>query len=640
MNGLYTHEQYDASNSPPRSRPPYNTQSLNRQTSRPSEGFGGPENMYSNEDMASRFDGQRAFDGQRGFERKGSMPQNYGGYDNMGMSPAWNSSGFGQNNYLAALGATTRGKPNPHARNPIPNVSMSRSLCRLLANNRLQMWLDQPQPMQPQSQFAGFGGSPLGFTPMRSDQLNAEGDDELIPTAIVIKNIPFAVKKEQLVQVMTDMGLPLPYAFNYHFDNGVFRGLAFANFTTPEETAKVIHNMNHLDLHGRKLRVEYKKMLPQAERDRIEREKRERRGQLEEQHRPLGAAAQLQNQPSLSSVSSRVQTQSPSTLSSSNRAVNPHLDMNDPLVLQYYSKLILFQSDQGGDDVYIFPPELPSGHRTIIHGLAHSLGLHHESQGEGEQRRIHVYRNKHGAGFAGPLLDGQRRQLNRAATTNFDEARGMESYYTGPASQSQGFLGGLSETQGGLSLGVNLRAAKSFADLRSYTPSPAQSAASFPANLATNIPARFQEYQPGSPGSSRSNVTPTTSTMPNGPEALMNGMGNMTLSGGASAFGPGSGSPHRLRGMMSWDRNGAEHAQNVQNPGPIGGHRAYSANHEDRGPLGPNRSMSLRQQRVPTDQRGGMFPPRGRQNGHAHHGSDEMSSTSGVDIVVGPDGQH
>ena len=51
-------------------------------------------------------------------------------------------------------------------------------------------------------------------------------DDEIIPTAIVIKNIPFAVKKEQLVQLMTDMGLPLPYAFNYHFDNGIFRGLA------------------------------------------------------------------------------------------------------------------------------------------------------------------------------------------------------------------------------------------------------------------------------------------------------------------------------------------------------------------------------------------------------------------------------
>ena len=90
---------------------------------------------------------------------------------------------------------------------------------------------------------------------MRQDTINSEPDEELIPTAIVIKNIPFAIKREQLVEIMTNMGLPLPYAFNYHFDNGVFRGLAFANFTNPEETAAVIDAMNHFELNGRKLRV-------------------------------------------------------------------------------------------------------------------------------------------------------------------------------------------------------------------------------------------------------------------------------------------------------------------------------------------------------------------------------------------------
>ena len=110
------------------------------------------------------------------------------------------------------------------------------------------------------------------------------------------------------------MQLPLPYAFNYHFDNGVFRGLAFANFTSADETAQVIDGLNHFELQGRKLRVEYKKMLPLQERERIEREKRERRGQLEEQHRPLGGS-QLHSQPSMSSLSSRVQANSPSPLS-------------------------------------------------------------------------------------------------------------------------------------------------------------------------------------------------------------------------------------------------------------------------------------------------------------------------------------
>lgn len=152
-----------------------------------------------------------------------------------------------------------------------------------------------------------------GSSSMLNSSYGQDVDEELIPTAIVIKNIPFAVKKEQLTQLMTDLRLPLPYAFNYHFDNGVFRGLAFANFTTAEETAAVIDSMNHFELNGRKLRVEYKKMLPLAERERIEREKRERRGQLEEQHRPLGG--NLQSQQSFSSLASHIPASSPSPVS-------------------------------------------------------------------------------------------------------------------------------------------------------------------------------------------------------------------------------------------------------------------------------------------------------------------------------------
>lgn len=118
------------------------------------------------------------------------------------------------------------------------------------------------------------------------DEMNSN-DDDVIPTAIVIKNIPFAIKKEQLLDVIANLDLPLPYAFNYHFDNGVFRGLAFANFTNTNETTQVLNSLNGKEIGGRKLRVEYKKMLPQAERERIEREKREKRGQLEEQHKSL-----------------------------------------------------------------------------------------------------------------------------------------------------------------------------------------------------------------------------------------------------------------------------------------------------------------------------------------------------------------
>jgi len=499
------------------------------------------------------------------------------------------------------------------------------------------MWLDQPQPIVPSGSFQALGSHSMG---MRVDQLS-ENDEDLIPTAIVIKNIPFAVKKEQLIQVMTDLCLPLPYAFNYHFDNGVFRGLAFANFTTPEETGTVINAMNHLDLHGRKLRVEYKKMLPQAERDRIEREKRERRGQLEEQHRPM-ATSQLQTQPSMSSLASHRPAASPSPVSA--RAahasmfrlaytfyltdVHIDMDMNDPITLKYYSQLILFQAE-GNTEFYVFPSTVPPQHRTIIHGLAHQLGLGHTSHGSGELRQIHIFRTPAGANGMTPTMTSnpnalsvRHRQLNRSATTDFTDVRGDPNFYGAGlgSTQSTGFLG-FSDSQGGLSVGSNLRAAKSFADLRSYTPSPAQTAANFPAGLAGNI-GRFSEYGSNSPGSMRDNITPIATTIPPGGNdaLLVSGMNSMRLNGG---FEPAAGSPHRLRGMMSWDREA---------PGPIGGHRTYSSNQEDQS---RNRSQGAptRQPRGTLPDRGNGFT-RGRQNGHQTHGSDELSSPTGVETVV------
>jgi RNA recognition motif-containing protein len=188
---------------------------------------------------------------------------------------------------------------------------------------------------------SNFGGlSQLGnqynqsYPPGGMQRSPTPSDEELIPTAIVIKNIPFAVKKEQLVEMMVDKGLPLPYAFNYHFDNGVFRGLAFANFTTADETSVVINTLNHLELSGRKLRVEYKKMLPAHERDRIERDKRERRGQLQEQHQPM-ASSQLHNQGSMNSLNSGPTTTSPSPLSTRNQTKLPCMPASYLLLLAY-----------------------------------------------------------------------------------------------------------------------------------------------------------------------------------------------------------------------------------------------------------------------------------------------------------------
>lgn len=496
--------------------------------------------------------------------------------------------------------------------------------------------------MQGMSPYLGLGSGVLGAPGMRPDQMGSEPDEELIPTAIVIKNIPFAVKKEQLVQLMTDMGLPLPYAFNYHFDNGVFRGLAFANFTSPDETAAVIDNLNHFELQGRKLRVEYKKMLPAAERERIEREKRERRGQLEEQHRPM-AASGLQTQASMSSLASHFPPTSPSPVSARNVApgmvelvhvrqpsgdalTTSAVDLNDPESLSVYSKLLLFKEDQA-KDVLIFPANLTPPQRRIVHTIAHHMGLMHLSKGQNDQRAVHVFKENARPRLSPPMpqiqniqAESQRRGLNRAATTDFTDVRNQDAFYGGVRHQNSAYLAGFQESPNSLAAGPNLRAAKSFADLRSYTPSPVPSTASFPATLSNNV-SRFAEYaRENGASATPALTTPNGTSLGSRDEGLLaSALGSMNL--GNNGFG---GSPRGLRGMMSWDRE--------TNPGPIGSHRAFSANNAGYEDQSRGQGMPSRQPRGPVTERGSGFP---RRNGHMNRGSDELSQQSnGVEITV------
>lgn len=241
-------------------------------------------------------------------------------------------------------------------------------------------------------------------------------NDEIINTAIVVKNIPFAIKKEQLIDFMVQLGVPLPYAFNYHFDNGVFRGLAFANFASSEETAQVISTLNGKELGGRKLRVEYKKMLPFQERERIEREKRERRGQLEEQHQQKNGSsttsvnypvATPQNSQSQQASTKRTGSRSPvqstpqspqilhhggavplsvvtpsgtpaatpsssfsSALAPTSQQLTPvPVDMNNPENLQMYTTLLLFKRDSSKLELIIPPGSSVSIGANQIHTL-------------------------------------------------------------------------------------------------------------------------------------------------------------------------------------------------------------------------------------------------------------------------------
>ncbi|SCZ93612.1 BZ3500_MvSof-1268-A1-R1_Chr6-3g08771 [Microbotryum saponariae] len=133
--------------------------------------------------------------------------------------------------------------------------------------------LHQQQHLHHQQSMAPLPGVGFDGTNYAGMMRGPPQDDEVIPTAIVIKNIPFQVPKEQLLGVMEDLRLPAPFAFNYHFDNGQFRGLAFANFRNASNASLCVSALNGFDLQGRKLRTEFKKVLKEGEKEKIEREK-------------------------------------------------------------------------------------------------------------------------------------------------------------------------------------------------------------------------------------------------------------------------------------------------------------------------------------------------------------------------------
>ncbi|PNH32637.1 hypothetical protein VD0002_g10120 [Verticillium dahliae] len=555
--------------------------SLPRQTQRPFDPPLGSSALYSTDRLTGGYN-------PRGMDQMGHQGGMQGGYmpDN---NQAWSYNPAAVATVNGAMNGTSRQR-SVNRRNPIPTN-----------------WTDQGGMGMP------YGSVSLNGTPLSSgmrydqgqhDMRGGPGEEQLIPTAIVIKNIPFAVRRETLAGLMLEMHLPQPYAFNYHFDNGVFRGLAFANFSSPDDTKIVIEAMNGMDVHGRKLRVEYKKMLPEAERERIEREKRERRGQLEEQHR----APMLHQQPSVSTLNSMNNGQSRGGASTA--LASGDVNLNDPETLEFYTELTLFKQDNNRE-ILIFPSTVAPEQRRQIHILAHHMGLEHRSVGDADSRQIHVQK-RHLPSPTSQMptapavgLDYHKKGLSRAATFDFAADRERETRaVTGNYSHMLGRQGPTLELPGspdGTGL-ANLRAAKSFADLRSFSPSPSASSSSYltAVNNGMMPPARFTEYASGmNQGNSLAtpNLTPTTpgtSSTP-GNDSLLNSLGALNL----GAF------------------EAATHAQPRNTPGAIGSQRPGAVNSRNGAPE--------RQPRGPEWEASAGFGGRTRTNGHMQRGSEDSS---------------
>lgn len=252
-------------------------------------------------------------------------------------------------------------------------------------------------------------------------------------------------------------------------------------------------------------------------------------------------------------------------------------------------------------EILIFPTSIPPEHRRSIHILAHNMGLEHQSIGEADARQITVLKRQQPSPTANVQkaaiahsLDMHKRGLSRAATFDFAadrDSRAANSNYAHVMGR-QGPTLELPGSPDGSGIPNNLRAAKSFADLRSFTPSPSQASSSYLApgagvsSIGPGSTARFGDYhghvQPGSSG------TPGSK----GDNGLVSSLGSLSL---------GPFDPNAMQGQ----------ARNA--PGAIGSQRPGASSN--------SKSVPERQPRGPEWESSAGFGGRVGPNGHAQRGS-------------------
>ncbi|CAG8498963.1 9465_t:CDS:2 [Paraglomus occultum] len=235
-----------------------------------------------------------------------------------------------------------------------------------------------------------------------SDSEASTGAQETIPTAIVIKNIPFSIKRDALLAILNNLDIPRPYAFNYHFDNGVFRGLAFANYRTPEETDLVVSALNGYEVAGRKLRAEKEK----AEQD------------VREKDKIVKENANLKPEKMENGKLDK-------TLADRKSPEPTNLDLNDPETLKFYDQVIIFRDDKSREELAFSKTLTPSQRRTV-HLIAQKLGLFDYSEGDGDEKVLRIVRKPASAAInikQTPSRNGSYGR--RAAAQLFANATGM-----------------------------------------------------------------------------------------------------------------------------------------------------------------------------------------------------------------------
>lgn len=104
----------------------------------------------------------------------------------------------------------------------------------------------------------------IKITPGR-DPRTHESTSEFKNSTLVFKNLPFQLKQEKLEEMLNAFENK-PMSVSYLYDSsGMFRGMAFVKYKDNEQAMKIFEKMNNLDINGRKLRIEYKRKVQEAE---------------------------------------------------------------------------------------------------------------------------------------------------------------------------------------------------------------------------------------------------------------------------------------------------------------------------------------------------------------------------------------
>ena len=97
---------------------------------------------------------------------------------------------------------------------------------------------------------------PYGY-PAR-DCNSLQGD--IIPNAVMIKQIPTTWKPDHMLHLMDHMKLPSPIALKYLYDDHrIFRSMAFAEFASSGDARRVIQDLNYYKVCGQRLKVQPKR---------------------------------------------------------------------------------------------------------------------------------------------------------------------------------------------------------------------------------------------------------------------------------------------------------------------------------------------------------------------------------------------